>query len=443
MKVAMKTVAVVLTLIAMGQTHATGADNVEFNYQARILVNEKPFVGIGILKLAIINDGSTVTLWSTDGASVAGSEPTLGVGVQVLGGILDMMVGDTALGMQPIPAVLFNDRDDLMLRAWFDDGIHGSQLLTPDRPIANARMLGLREATEDLTIYVDAATGDDLYSGLSPDRAKKTIQAAVNMAPKQVRECVVKIEIAPGTYAEQVQMYGIHTSFGGTFHVLGDVSTAVDEGTDPNVQIIGIGPLSYGISIRNCSQIMVEGILVSDAYIGFGLADSSLSLIRCKAIRNAYSGYFLARGSGVFVDSCWAVDNSTVGFLAHRCLEVDFQDCRAVENGTVGIQIDSTPWVRFRSCRADRNGQYGLNIHQNSLAVFYDDGSYSSNGAKGILARRNSYLRFDGSYGGTIQDNDEHGILLDYHSFADRATASNAFSGNGANTAAIRGSTFY
>lgn len=54
--------------------------------------------------------------------------------------------------------------------------------------------------TKNLTLYVDAATGDDGNDGLAPERSKKTIMAAVNAIPKNLGGHNVVIEIADGDY---------------------------------------------------------------------------------------------------------------------------------------------------------------------------------------------------------------------------------------------------
>jgi hypothetical protein len=148
---------------------AHAGDTVKFAYQGRVLVDGSVLTGVADVKVALLaTSGSTVvTLWSNDGTSVDGSEPTAGEPVAVVNGVFDFMVGDT--GQEPLPAILFNRDDELSLRVWFDDGYLGFQQLSPDRRIPKPRILGLREATEDLTLYVNASTGDDHYSaGLSP-----------------------------------------------------------------------------------------------------------------------------------------------------------------------------------------------------------------------------------------------------------------------------------
>jgi len=79
---------------------------------------------------------STVTYWSNDGSSKDGSMPISAVTLPVTNGLYSVALGDTGLAnMTAIPASVFAT-SDVRLRVWFDDGIKGVQLLTPDQRIA-------------------------------------------------------------------------------------------------------------------------------------------------------------------------------------------------------------------------------------------------------------------------------------------------------------------
>jgi len=115
------------------------------NYQGRVAVgSENPvnFNGTGSFKFALVNTVSapvptTTSLWSNNGSSVAGSEPTLAVSLAVTKGLYSVLLGDTTVpGMTlAIPASVWLHAD-VRLRVWFNDGINGSQLLTPDQRLA-------------------------------------------------------------------------------------------------------------------------------------------------------------------------------------------------------------------------------------------------------------------------------------------------------------------
>jgi hypothetical protein len=106
------------------------------NYQGRVAVGAVNFNGSGQFKFALVNGDGTESYWSNDGTSAAGSEPTAAVSLTVTNGLYSVLLGDTSLAnMMPIPPSVFAN-GDVHLRVWFDDGVNGSQLLTPDQRIA-------------------------------------------------------------------------------------------------------------------------------------------------------------------------------------------------------------------------------------------------------------------------------------------------------------------
>jgi len=106
------------------------------NYQGRVAVGTVNFDGTGSFKFALVNGDGTVTFWSNDGTSAAGSEPTAAVPLTVTKGLYSVLLGDAALAnMTAIPNSVFNNAD-VRLRVWFNDGTNGSQMLAPDQRIA-------------------------------------------------------------------------------------------------------------------------------------------------------------------------------------------------------------------------------------------------------------------------------------------------------------------
>ena len=98
----------------------------------------QPFTGVGYLKFAFVNAGGSTTYWSHDGTSLAGSEPTGELSVQVRGGLYSILLGNDAIaGMAPIDLSLFQQYNDVHIRIWFNDGERGFQHLRPDRPFAS------------------------------------------------------------------------------------------------------------------------------------------------------------------------------------------------------------------------------------------------------------------------------------------------------------------
>jgi Chaperone of endosialidase len=101
------------------------------NYQGRLIVGTTNFGGTGLFKFALVDGAGTTTYWSNDGTSTNGSEPTNAVSVTVNNGLYSVLLGSTSA----IPKTVFNN-PDVRLRVWFNDGSHGSQLLSPDQRVA-------------------------------------------------------------------------------------------------------------------------------------------------------------------------------------------------------------------------------------------------------------------------------------------------------------------
>jgi len=93
------------------------------NYQGRMTVGGTNFTGTGQFQFAFVNNGATQTYWS-NGTGI--------VSVPVTKGLYSVFLGDT--GMNPIPSSVFTN-SDIRLRVWFNDGISGNQLLSPDQRI--------------------------------------------------------------------------------------------------------------------------------------------------------------------------------------------------------------------------------------------------------------------------------------------------------------------
>ena len=61
--------------------------------------------GIGSFKFALVNQDGSITWWSNDGSSTAGSEPLNAISLTVQGGLFSVLLGDTAFdNMTAIPA---------------------------------------------------------------------------------------------------------------------------------------------------------------------------------------------------------------------------------------------------------------------------------------------------------------------------------------------------
>jgi hypothetical protein len=104
------------------------------HYQGSVAVNDSPFTGTGMFKFAFVNTAED-TLWSHDGTVAV--EPGTAISLNVSNGIFSVPLGDTSVpNMTGIPMSVFADQSDVFLRVWFDDGINGSQVLSPDQRMA-------------------------------------------------------------------------------------------------------------------------------------------------------------------------------------------------------------------------------------------------------------------------------------------------------------------
>ncbi len=110
------------------------------NYQGKISEDGVIFDGTGEFKFAFVNFGEgTSSVWSNDGTSVDGMEPTASVSLPVSRGNFSVGLGDTNLaGMtDPISPSIFSDDNNVFLRVWFSATGSGFQLLTPDLRIVS------------------------------------------------------------------------------------------------------------------------------------------------------------------------------------------------------------------------------------------------------------------------------------------------------------------
>ncbi len=106
------------------------------NFQGRVTVNGTNFDGAGLFKFSLVNSNGSATFWSNDGTGSGGTEPGNAVSLAVSAGFYSVLLGDaTQPNMTVIPATVFTN-GDVRIRAWFNDGVNGSQILTPDQRIA-------------------------------------------------------------------------------------------------------------------------------------------------------------------------------------------------------------------------------------------------------------------------------------------------------------------
>ena len=416
MKLKALIIGIIVSIVFIG---TLGADDVMFNYQGRVKIQGQFFTGTGQFKFAIINNAGNVTLWSNDGTSTAGGEPTASVPITVTDGIFNVMVGDTDLGMQAINRSVFNHPNQIKLRIWFSDGVHGFQQLLPDHKLANVELLGMATGDDDFTIYVNGTTGNDENNGLSPSKAKKTIQAAVDVLPERLK-CNVTIDIADGIYREALKVFAITVEYPKTLTFIGDESWTPSSPSDPSVRVTGNDDdisatkvREYVLHANNTSYVYFQGIQFDNGSKGAALiTDGGLGFNNCKFCDSTQKGLYIANNS-----------NSTL------------VDCLAINNDDYGICIYNNSYANIQDCIFRSNGKSGLHLYQHCSAYF-PDGTTSEfdHNYRGISVHANSRVYFCPAYSGSIHDNTNYGIEILYDSHTLNHTK-NTFSNNGGGAA--------
>ena len=118
-------------MVWLAPTTARATAPEQIHYQGRITDAGTPVEGTADFKFAILGAGST-TLWSNNGTSSGGSQPTAAVTLPVENGVFSVLLGGA--GMQAVPASVF-DEATTSLRVWVNHG-SGFQQLSPDQPLA-------------------------------------------------------------------------------------------------------------------------------------------------------------------------------------------------------------------------------------------------------------------------------------------------------------------
>ena len=186
---------VLLGVILLALPCAVMAQPPQMTYQGELLKNGVPYEGSAQFKFVIHRLG--VSLWSNDGSSVGGAEPSTDISLPVSNGIFTVQLGDPALFPLPLVPEDLGTAPDVVLRVWVNTGEGFEQL--SDTPLSSApfainsetAMRSLGEFTvpgelyafggirfSDGTLQTTAGSGsgadsdwlisgDDMYSGVS------------------------------------------------------------------------------------------------------------------------------------------------------------------------------------------------------------------------------------------------------------------------------------
>ena len=350
-------------------------DNIQFLYQTRVFINDTPASGVVNMKFAVVGESGDI-LWTNDGTT--GTEPAAAVSAIARNGVVSVEIGDSTLAnMTDLHNIILHRRDGAKLRVWLDDTVSGFQQFTPDTGI-NPNFLYMPEVSEDLTLYVDGATGDDGNTGLSPSTALQTVQAAVDKLPKIVRDDVdVVIDIADGVYRELVTISGIRTGRSSRVTLLGDETTTATTAAAPSVRITASDD-DVSRDRAHCLQIWD-----SDA-IGLTGIQFDLSTIH---------GVSALDHSRVYVIGCHFTDCGNTGF-------------------SYGLSVSNASFGNVTYSRFDSNFYGGALVSSNGTLGLADC-LYTNNPGTGIEAAYNSYLATGNTNTFT---NNGYAVLPIYHS---------------------------
>lgn len=299
-------VLVVFVLFALFGS-AMAEDSIGINYQGRIKSKGQPFNGMGLFKFAIFTQhaGSDYILWVNDGYTTQ-TEPANPVSITVVDGLFSILIGDTSIpNMAALDPTIFNTGNPIFLRTWFSDGITGFELLNPDKRITNSMLIGIKQ-TNDITIFVNATTGNDNWSGLLPGRPKKTIQAAVNALPSVILKPAI-ICVAPGIYREQVLLKNIQMGKAeGSLTLIGNTSNP------DSVRITGADATADSVPVRDSAILLesvfsveIKGFLV-DRCVSYAIngTKSSFAIMNCKIQNTNLDALRAANFSSLQVSDC-------------------------------------------------------------------------------------------------------------------------------------------
>lgn len=406
-----KRILILSSLLMFGWAVSAFADNqVMFNYQGRVKVQGQAFTGTGQFKFAIVSTSGSETLWSNDGTSAGGNEPTASLALLVSDGIFNVMIGDTSLGMEAINSAIFNFPTPLKLRTWFSDGVHGFQQLLPAKNLVNLSLQVLSTGDDDFTIYVNGATGNDNNNGLTTTTAKKTIQAAVDTLPDRLN-CNVTIDIADGIYREEVKIYGIDIVPGKNLTIVGDEIWTPASPGNPAVRITGtdmdsptpVRTRGYGFYASACSGIVFKGLLLDYTTAG--------------GIRTGYGEYTIVNCK---TEHC---NHGVVGWHS----EVTVSGSVSNHNDVHGFVLSKNCFGSFTDCTATYNGYAGVSLQASSMGYFWGTGNYSNNGVSGFHVIYASIVTFASptGYTGQILNNGTYTAEISGNSIAFNMTGRN------------------
>ncbi|MGC6175366.1 hypothetical protein [Lacrimispora sp. 38-1] len=170
----------------------------------------------------------------------------------------------------------------------------------------------IRPLTSDITLYVSADTGSDITGDGSQLKPFKTIQHAIDIVPKNLNGYVATVNVAAGTYDENVLIPGF---YGGSFNLYSDTKDTLT-GTC-YVKSITVSKCGHGYFRLNGFNLTAtdrEAIMVNGSY--------NVHLQYCQSIVNVPSY------TGIQCNESFCSTGNCK--IANRNHAISFSNCRGV-----------------------------------------------------------------------------------------------------------------
>ena len=342
------------------------------------------------------------SVWSNDGTSSNGHEPTAFVSLPVTNGLFTVALGDTTLpNMTPIPASLFTQQN-LVLRIWFNDGVNGPAELNPVQNLTPAPYALSALSASNLLGTLPAAQLSGVVSNTQLANTSVTINAGIGLSGGGL-----------------VALGGTNTlSNAGVLSVIGDSDITVSSSTN-------FGEVILGSTATNIDT--PDTIVKRDGSGNFSAGTITLAgtLNMINAAANT------AVGSGALGSNTAGIDNTANGWEALYSNTTGSNNTangwEALYSNTTGIENTAEGYLAlFSNTTSDQNTAFG------GYALYYNNGG-ADNTASGWVALLNNtsgsnnvadgaFALFDNQGGG---DNTGTGFSALYYNLAGSSNTAN------------------
>lgn len=238
-------------------------------------------------------------------------------------------------------------------------------------------------------MYVNAETGDDSSDGLTPETAKKTINAAIlHVAPSGT------VYVADGIYKEQISLSvkGVKLIGESRDHTVlchGDEIPPSDSDGVYRDFRWGIGVFADDVTVKNFT--------VRNTFSGFHMFSDTYCerlLIENCDIDNNVIGVYLktdSKVSPIYIENTKIRNNERYGIIAYCALRM--KNLLVADNGTVGIhnEVSSTINTHGANLTVVGNGSHGFYSNSSSPndPVFFNS-VFAGNGTSAIYVNHST-----------------------------------------------------